>query len=353
MSNSSGAPANTPLPAINGMTYQEMAHLCRQLGAKPVHARRLFTGILRQGLSDIGRIADLPQSLRDHLRRQTRVETLQPISQQRSSDGTAKLLFRLADGHGIESVLIPASGRLTLCLSTQAGCALGCRFCLTARSGLARNLQAAEMVAQVQTAQSLAPGTIRNLVLMGMGEPLHNYEQVARFVRIATDPHGMAFAPRRLTLSTAGTVPGIYRMIEDELPCNLAVSLNATTDKVRSALMPIGRRYPLAALTQAMRDYTSRTGKRVLIAYVLMANVNDGKADARRLAGLLAGIPCTVNLLPFNAYPGSRYRRPDGERVSAFRSLLIEAGYVAVVRESRGPDILAACGQLQQAPSRC
>lgn len=270
------------------------------------------------------------------------------IRRQQAADGTIKLLLGLPDGSMVESVLIPARGRLTQCISTQVGCAVGCRFCLTASAGLTRDLSAAEIVAQVMTGRQESDGNIRNLVLMGMGEPLHNYDEVAHFIRIATDPQGMAFSPNRVTLSTAGLVPGIRRMIDDDLPCNLAVSLNATTDAVRERIMPINRKYPIAALMHAVRAYIAARGnRRVLIEYVLLAGVNDTPADAERLCALLAGMECTVNLLPFNAHPGSAFNPPDASTVSAFRAVLVEAGMVAVVRESRGRDISAACGQLK------
>jgi len=264
-----------------------------------------------------------------------------------SRDGTQKFLLQFPVGSAVEMVLIPASGRLSLCLSTQVGCAMGCHFCLTATRGLKRNLKASEMVAQVQIAQRLASGKVRNLVLMGMGEPLYNFDEVARFISIAADPLGMAFSPRRITVSTAGLIPGIYRMIDERLPCNLAVSLNATTDEIRNRIMPVNRAYPISELIQACRVFSRETGKRVLIEYVLIAGLNDTDEDAERLVELLADLPCTVNLLPFNESKSVPFRKPEPARISAFRSILSRAGYIAVIRESRGGDILAACGQLR------
>jgi len=330
------------------MTRQQLLALCEAAGAKPVHAEKLLAYIFRRGVNDPDQIPDLPDSFRRFLKEHSQPLSVVIKAEQQAKDGTRKLLLSMPDGKNIETVLIPGAGRLTQCISTQVGCAIGCKFCLTATVGLTRNLSAAEMVAQVQTAQGLSANKVRNLVLMGMGEPLHNFDEVAQFIRIAADPLGMAFSPRRITLSTAGLVPGIYRMIEENLPCSLAVSLNATTDEIRSRIMPINRRYPIVELLQAIRDYIAAHGKkRVLIEYVLLAGVNDSGEDAHRLCKLLKDIDSTVNLLPFNASPGSKFQAPSDENVSRFFSILCEAGFVAVVRKSRGQDISAACGQLK------
>ncbi|ATX82842.1 23S rRNA m(2)A-2503 methyltransferase [Mariprofundus ferrinatatus] len=336
------------LPPIIGMTHAEIVDLCRLAGAKPVHAERIVASIFRRYNSDIDAIPDLPVVLRHYLAGHTSIFEPGCSALQQAEDGTRKLLLKMPDGKEVETVLIQGPGRLTQCISTQVGCAVGCSFCLTATAGLTRNLTTAEMVAQVMAGQRVGERRVRNLVLMGMGEPLHNYDAVARFVHIASDPKGMAFSPNRITLSTSGMVPGIYRMIEEKLPCNLAVSLNATTDAVRDRVIPINRKYPIKALMQAVRDYISARGnKRVLMEYVLLAGVNDSIEDAGRLIELLVGMECTVNLLPFNVYPGSAFESPSDAAVSAFRSALVEAGIIAVVRESRGRDISAACGQLK------
>jgi len=333
--------------SLIGLTRDDFVRLCRQCDAKPIHAIGLTANIFRHGNTNIDDMADLPASLREHIKRQTCIPDVRISHSMRSMDGTTKLLLELADGGRVECVLIPGKERLTLCISTQQGCAMGCDFCLTARAGLSRHLDTGEMVAQVRLAQTEAGREkIRNLVLMGMGEPLHNYDEVARFVRIATDPVGMAFSPRRVTVSTVGLVPAIRRMAEDHLLCNLAVSLNATTNDVRSRIMPVNRRYPIADLIDAVRYFADTTGRRVLIEYVLLAGINDADEDAHRLCELLYGISCTVNLLPFNGFAESNYRCPADARVSTFRAILSRAGFVAVVRESRGRDILAACGQL-------
>jgi 23S rRNA (adenine2503-C2)-methyltransferase len=339
---------STARPSIFGMSPAELVAMCEHIGVKPVHAERLSAHFFRRGNLDPDAIADLPESLRRHLRTDLDWPEARLVADQLADDGTRKLLLAMPDGREVETVLIPAAGRLTQCISTQVGCAVGCRFCLTATAGLTRNLTAAEMVLEIISAERIAGERPRNLVLMGMGEPLHNFEEVARFLAIVTDPKGMAFSPNRVTLSTAGLVPAIRRLLADDLPCNLAVSLNATTDAVRSSIMPINRKYPLAELLETIRDYVRiRGGKRVLIEYVMLAGINDSLADAERLCELLDGIDSTVNLLPFNEFSGNPYRRPSDEQVSAFRQVLVDHNLVAVVRESRGRDISAACGQLK------
>ncbi|MFQ5356129.1 MAG: 23S rRNA (adenine(2503)-C(2))-methyltransferase RlmN [Mariprofundaceae bacterium] len=335
-------------PFLAGKTREDLQELCRRATAKPVHAKRLFASVHRHRIFEIDLIPDLPGSLRTYLKNHQNSITATLMNKQRSQDGTRKFLLGLVDGDMVETVLIPTAERLTLCISTQVGCALGCRFCLTSTNGLKRNISTVEMLAQIQMAQSQTKDEIRNLVLMGMGEPFHNFDAVARFVRIITDPLGMAFSPKRVTVSTAGLVPGIYRMIEENLPCNLAISLHATTDEIRDKIMPTNRRYPIKTLMDASRDFNKKTGKRLLIEYALLAGVNDSNEDAQRLVMLLQGLPCTINLLPLNESKDIPYRQPDQERIATFRSILSDAGYVVVVRESRGEDILAACGQLSR-----
>jgi len=333
---------------LTGMEHADLIRLCEEAGVKAVHADKLNAYLFRFGVDDVEAIPELPQALQRYLA--THAALLEPelIVEKRAADSSSKMLLAMPDGKEVETVLIPGPGRLTQCISTQVGCAAGCKFCLTATAGLTRNLTAAEMAAQVLTARKHSCEEIRNIVLMGMGEPLHNYEEVAKFVRIATDPMGMAFSPRRVTLSTSGLVPAIYRMIEDELPCNLALSLNATTDEVRSQIMPVNMKYPIRELMQAVSDYiAAKDKKRVLIEYVLLSGINDSLEDAERLVELLGDLGCTVNLLPFNPFRGSAFERPSDATVTAFRSVLVKADLVAVVRESRGDEISAACGQLK------
>jgi len=339
-------------PVLIGMERTDMAGLCRAAGVKPVHVETLLAHVFRHHTRDIRAIPDLPQALYGWLEQHTKTLDVKLITRQNAKDGTYKMLLAMADGKEVETVLIPGKNRLTQCVSTQIGCAMNCSFCLTGTAGLIRNLSAAEMVAQMMVAIDHYGKRARNLVLMGMGEPMHNYEEVARFVRIVTDMKGMAFSPRRVTVSTAGHVPGIQRMIADRLPCNLALSLNATNDETRNRIMPINKRWPIAEVLHWAGEFARITHKRILIEYVMLAGINDTDMDAKRLIQLLEDTPYTINLLPFNTYPGSLYQRPEPARISAFRRILAGAGKVVVVRESRGRDISAACGQLYTSAKR-
>jgi 23S rRNA (adenine2503-C2)-methyltransferase len=237
---------------------------------------------------------------------------------------------------------------MTLCVSTQVGCASGCGFCLTGAGGLVRSLSPAEMVNQLFAAEAACPGRrVTNIVLMGTGEPLSNYDAVRTFIGTATDRHGLGFSPKKVTLSTCGLAPMIERLADDRVDVSLAVSLNATTDELRDRIMPVNRAWPIERLLRALRYYAGRTGRSVTIEYVLFKGLNDADADAQRLAELLHGLPCMINLLLFNPFPGSSFERPDEERVYAFRNLLLRDGHVAVVRNSMGRGISAACGQLR------
>jgi len=330
-----------------GMTHSDLVELCQQAGVKPVHADHLVAAVFRYYQRDIDAITTIPNVLKTYLAAHTSMFEPECTAAQLAADGTRKLVLKMSDGKAVETVLIKGAKRLTQCISTQVGCAVGCTFCLTATAGLSRNLTAAEMVSEVWAGQKLSDGQVSNIVLMGMGEPLHNYHAVAQFLEIVTDAKGMAFSPNRVTLSTSGMVPAMYRMLEDKWPCNLAVSLNATTDAVRDQIIPINRKYPIATLMQAVRDYIQQRGnKRVLIEYVMLAGVNDSLDDAKRLCALLDDLHCTINLLPFNPYPGAAFDRPSDAAVSEFQAVLVEAGLIAIIRQSKGRDISAACGQL-------
>ncbi len=333
--------------ALMGMSHDDLLELCQQAGVKPVHADHIVASVFRYYQSDITAIESIPRALQNYMAEH--VSLFEPLctAEQLAADGTRKLVLNMADGKAVETVLIQGVNRLTQCISTQVGCAVGCTFCLTATAGLSRNLTAAEMVSEIWAGQKITGQQVSNIVLMGMGEPLHNYSAVAQFLAIVTDPKGMAFSPNKVTLSTSGMVPAMYRMLEDKLPCNLAVSLNATTDAVRDKIIPINRKYPIAVLMQAVRDYIQQCGnKRVLIEYVMLAGVNDSLDDARRLCVLLDGLHCTINLLPFNPYPGAAFDRPSDAAVRAFQAVLVEAELIAIIRQSKGRDISAACGQL-------
>jgi 23S rRNA (adenine2503-C2)-methyltransferase len=266
---------------------------------------------------------------------------------QTSSDGTKKVLFRLADGLFIESVLIPGRNHWTACISTQAGCAMGCLFCLTGRQGLLRDLRPSEITGQMTMLRRCTPEgpEIKNIVLMGMGEPLANYDHTVKAIRILTSDDGLGFSNRKITVSTCGLAPQIVRLGQ-EICVNLAISLNAPDDRRRSALMPVNRKYPLATLLEACRDYPMPGRRMLTFEYILMAGVNDSPADAKKLALLLRNIRCKLNLISFNEFSGSSFRTPSPETVSAFQQILLDHHYTAILRASRGRDILAACGQL-------
>jgi len=272
------------------------------------------------------------------------ISSLEPHAIDRSSDGTAKYLFRLADGNAVESVLIPDEDRTTLCISSQVGCAMACEFCLTGTFRLTRNLTCAEIVNQVCAVKREAP--VRNIVLMGMGEPLANLENVVKALRIITDSDGLQFSNRKVTVSTCGLVPELEELGR-RVTVNLAVSLNATTNAVRDRLMPVNQRYPIAALLESCRRFPLPSRRYITFEYVLIRGVNDTLEDAKRLVKLIHGIPSKVNLIPFNEHEGSSYRMPEQGTIDAFHRYLLDRHVTVITRSSRGTDISAACGQLK------
>jgi 23S rRNA (adenine2503-C2)-methyltransferase len=333
----------------------QMEGLVRDLGWPRYRAAQLLQWIYQKRVRDFSGMTNLGKTDRERLERHAVIHRMDWTRHLTSSDGTEKFLFRLSDGQEIESVLIPgdeagdpsADRRLTLCLSTQVGCTLDCRFCLTGTMGLIRNLKAHEIVDQVLELQR-AGRRMTNFVMMGMGEPLANYNEVVEAIGRLTAPRMLALSPRRITVSTSGLVPQIHRLGKSGLKMNLAVSLNATTDAVRDRIMPeVNRLYPIKALMAACRGYHSATRRKLFFEYVLLSGVNDSGDDARRLTGLLRGIPSKVNLIPFNEFPDSPFRRPDDGVVLKFQKILMEAGITTFIRKSRGSDILAACGQLR------
>ncbi len=340
-------------PDLRALPLEHLAALIGSLGDRPFRARQLFRWLHRKGAAALDEMTDLPRPLRDELGRRTRLTTLERASEQRSEDGTIKWAWRTADGKLIESVYLPEPDRKTLCVSTQVGCAVGCAFCLTATMGLARNLTAGEIVDQVQRAnrrlvelgEGAGPRPLTNLVFMGMGEPLANYRNLKLALDLLLSGDGPNFSHRHVTVSTSGLVPLIGKL-GAETPVKLAISLNATTDAQRDALMPINRRYAIARLLEACRAFPSRNGRRITFEYVLLGGVNDTLEDARRLAQLVRGIPAKVNLIPYNENPGLGFAAPTPEAVQAFFDVLVAKNLTAVVRKSRGRDISAACGQL-------
>jgi 23S rRNA (adenine2503-C2)-methyltransferase len=331
-----------------GMLPSEMEDLAVELGVSRYRGRQLATWIYRKGIVDLEAMSDLPKELRTTLASRV-VSRLPEVERETpSQDGSRKLVFRLDDGARVSSVLMPDDGRVTLCLSSQVGCGYACAFCLTGTMGLARNLTAAEMVGQVLRANAAEHAT--HLVFMGMGEPLANYAEVVRTLTILTDARlGFGYSPRRITVSTVGLVTGIEKLGREDLKVNLAISLHAASDEVRSRLMPVNRAWNLEALMTAVRRYPLAPRQRVFFEYVLLDGINDRPDDAQRLARLLRNVRAKVNLIPFNDWPGSDFRRPPLARILAFQSILLEAGITTTVRWSKGEDIGAACGQLKEA----
>ncbi len=338
-----------------GLLPSELEDLAVGLGASRYRGRQLATWIFRKSVFDLEAMTDLPKDFRAALAERAVVEVLEPERLTPSQDGSQKLVFALHGGSRISSVLMPDDDRMTLCVSTQAGCGFACAFCLTGVMGLERNLTAAEIVGQVLAANRLLEGEGRratHIVFMGMGEPLANYAALVKSLRILTDAKlGVAYSPRRLTVSTVGLVPGIEKLGREDLKVNLAISLHATTDDVRSRLMPVNRSFDLAALMAAVGRYPLASRQRVFFEYVMLEDVNDTADDARRLARLLRGLKAKVNLIPFNDWEGAKFRRPPLARILSFQSVLLDAGITTTVRWSKGEDIGAACGQLRESPA--
>jgi 23S rRNA (adenine2503-C2)-methyltransferase len=360
-------------PDLRSLSLEELSILVERMGEKPFRARQLFRWLHHRGAASFDEMTDLPRAFRERLAGETHLTTLGIDAVQTSRDGTRKYRLRTEDGKFIEAVYMPeepgadafdpeAAGeeeggarraRRTLCVSTQVGCAMGCGFCMTATMGLVRNLTAAEIADQVYRVNADLrdqPGVdpqrpLTNLVYMGMGEPLHNYPNVKRSLDLLLHPEGANFSHRHVTVSTSGLVPNIQRLGE-ETRVKLAVSLNATTDEQRAQLMPVDKKWNIAALIDACRKFPMKYGRRITFEYVLLKGVNDTDEDARRLADLLAGLPAKVNLIPYNENPGLGFRDPGAERVQAFRRILDQRGFAAMVRKNRGRDIAAACGQL-------
>lgn len=317
-------------------------------GLERFRARQLFAWIYKRGVVDIESMTDLPRDLRAALASSCRIGTPEVTSRERSSDGTEKFLLKLSDGRRIESVFIPDTPAMTFCISTQVGCAMACAFCLTGKMGLVRNLTAGEIAGQVRVlagALGLRDKAF-NIVLMGMGEPLHNYDSVMKAMRILCDEQGFHLPPRRVTLSTVGLLPALEKLGQEELMPNLAISLHAPTDEQRGALVPINRKYGVRDIVEACKRFPVRKRSRITFEYVMLAGVNDAPEDARRLAKLLSGVKAKVNLIPLNAAAGIPFDRPSDETVDRFARVLAERDVTVSVRKSRGRDIRAACGQL-------
>ncbi|MEJ6001817.1 23S rRNA (adenine(2503)-C(2))-methyltransferase RlmN [Paucibacter soli] len=344
------------MDAVNllGFDLEGLAAYCEQLGEKRFRATQLFRWIHQKGASDFAQMSDLAKSLRDKLAGRAHIAALPVISEHLSADGTVKWLFDVGQGNAVEAVFIPEDDRGTLCVSSQAGCAVGCRFCSTGHQGFSRNLETSEIVAQLWYAEhslrkrlNSQERVISNVVMMGMGEPLQNYGALVPALRVMLDDHGYGLSRRRVTVSTSGVVPMIDRLRED-CPVALAVSLHAPTDALRDQLVPLNKKYPIAELLDACKRYLDKAPRDcITFEYCMLDGVNDTPEQALELVKLLRGhVSCKINLIPFNPFPASGLKRSPRERVMAFAELLIKAGIVTTVRKTRGDDIDAACGQL-------
>ncbi|WP_299836499.1 23S rRNA (adenine(2503)-C(2))-methyltransferase RlmN [uncultured Jannaschia sp.] len=359
-----GGPVN-----LVGLTRNALRDALVGIGVSEKQAKmrvnQVWQWVYHWGVRDFDAMTNLAKGFRADLAEHFTIELPEVVSRQVSSDGTRKYLVRIAGGHEVETVYIPEEGRGTLCVSSQVGCTLTCSFCHTGTQRLVRNLTAGEIVGQVMLARDdlgewpergaandPTGRLLSNIVLMGMGEPLYNFENVRDAMRIVMDGEGIALGRRRITLSTSGVVPEIARTAE-EIGCLLAVSFHATTDEVRDRLVPINKRWNIATLLDALREYPKATNsERITFEYVMLDGVNDSDADAHRLVELLDGIPAKVNLIPFNEWPGAPYRRSSNNRIRAFATILMQAGYASPIRTPRGEDIMAACGQLKSATER-
>jgi 23S rRNA (adenine2503-C2)-methyltransferase len=335
-------------PDLAGLERPALEAALEERGIERFRGRQIYQWIHKRGVTDVEAMTDLPRALRARLADEFTLTTPAVESRERSADGTEKFLLRLGDGRLIESVFIPDTPSMTFCVSTQVGCAMACAFCLTGKMGLVRNLTAGEIAGQVRVLAAALDmlDTRFNIVLMGMGEPLHNYDETMTALRMLADEHGLAVSPRRVTLSTVGILPALERLAREPVMPNLAISLHAPTDELRGDLVPINRKYGVGDIIDACRRFPLKRRSRITFEYVLLAGVNDSPTDARKLARLLAGVKSKVNLIPLNAAAGIPFERPSDEAINRFAQILADHHLTVSVRKSRGRDIRAACGQL-------
>jgi len=335
-------------PNLLGASLDEIKTVVQELGEPAYRARQIYAGIYGRLLQSWNDFTDLGKRFREKLTDRFVISSLIPQQVFVSHDGTRRYLFEVAPGQKIESVFIPDERRDTICISTQVGCAVRCLFCVTGKLGLKRNLRPGEIVGQILTLQADRSAATRrlNIVIMGMGEPLNNYENVMRAIRLMTDAGGMSISPRRITLSTSGVIPGIQRLAQEPVIPNLAISLNATTDAVRNVLIPINRKWNIAALIEACRSFPLERRRRITFEYVLIDGINDSPDDAHRLVTLLRGLNKKVNLIPLNADPLIPLKTPGPERVLEFEKILVDHHLTVHIRRPRGDDVSAACGML-------
>jgi len=347
------------LPDIKSFTLERLQSFLLEHGYEQYRAKQIFRWLYIRQADNFSVMTDISKTLRPFLSENFSINRLKKVRSINSSDSTIKYLFCLKDGNYIESVLIPEKNHYTLCISTQVGCSLGCSFCLTGKMGFIRNLYAEEIIAQVRDVMHEvifmhdSSKKLTNVVLMGMGEPLLNYSNVLEALNIITNgDYGMGVSPRKITLSTAGIVPGLYKLGK-ESNVKLAISLNASNNKIRNYLMPINKKYPIEILLRALKEYPLTPRKRITFEYILIKGVNDSLKDAYELVNILNGIKSKINLIPFNAHAKCEFKRPDESVILNFQKILINNNYTAIIRRSKGEDIMAACGQLNSNESKC
>lgn len=334
---------------LKALDYRGLTEFLARLGEPAFRARQVWQWLWQKGAVDFDQMTNLSKALREKLEQRSRIGCLKVLAKQVSrEDGTAKYLFGLPDGQAVESVLMRHNYGLSVCVSTQVGCRMGCRFCATTLEGLVRNLEAWEIYDQVLRVQVDAGDRISSVVIMGMGEPLENYANVLRFIRLLNDPQGLNIGQRHITLSTCGVVPKITDLAREDLDITLSISLHATTDEVRNEIMPVNRKYPLKELLRACEAYIAATKRRITFEYSLLSGVNDRPEEAHSLGKLLKGLLCHVNLIPVNPVEGRGFAKPSREKVREFQKIVESYGLETTVRRELGTDIDAACGQLRR-----
>ncbi len=334
---------------VKNLTFDKLKDFVVSLGLEPYRAKQISQWIYKKRVKSFEEMTNISKAARKLLSERAKIDVLKLVKVEESFDGTKKYLFELEDGSRVESVFIPEKDWNTLCVSTQVGCPIGCKFCLTAKDGFTRNLTAAEIVDQYIHVQRDVGDKrrISNVVFMGMGEPLLNFENVKKSVEIMVHKDMLDLSKRKITISTVGVAPGIERMAKEMPKVKLAVSLHATTDEVRNRLVPLNRKFPIGKLFSVLKRYPVDNTRRIMIEYVMLKGVNDSLEDAKRLVKLVRGIPVKVNLIPFNPYPGAPFEPTPREQIEAFQKVLWEHNLAAFIRESRGQDISAACGMLR------
>jgi 23S rRNA (adenine2503-C2)-methyltransferase len=334
---------------LKNLSPAELEDFIASFGKERYRSTQILRWFYQKGVHSLDEMTNLSKKFREELSQISFISTLQPLHVEQAKDGTKKILFQLEDGSRIESVLIPDKTRLTLCLSTQVGCAFGCRFCLTGKIGWRRNLSVSEILNQILAVRKMLPEKtpITNIVLMGMGEPLANYDNTLKAINLMHHPDAFKLSSRRITLSTVGLLPELERLAKEKISFRLAISLNASDEETRSQLMPVNRRYPLKRILALCKNFPLRPRTRLTFEYVMVEGVNDSPQDAKKLLRILKGIPSKINLIPLNEAPEIPFKKTSEEKIKRFQEILLEGGLTAIVRTSKGAEISAACGQLQ------